>query len=872
MTRLFSVILSLSVSGGLVGLLVLAFRPAASRFFAKRWTYCLWLLVIARLLVPVHGDINLMAYLSAKLPGAGSSPSQAGSEAELDGRATTAWEGLQDESESADGAEVTDRTLREDGGVEAEADAERVEGAVGQDRAESLTESGRAGSELHETGGMAAEVGKAAEQDMVQTGGSRSAVGAGSASGVTDGTVGSVWKQILQVAAVVWLIGVLFTALRKLWIYRRFVKEISACGMENANRRGLSQGGMSGAAGAPVSDRQILGQYAEIQKRLDVRKIVPLYESVVIDSPMLVGLCSPCIYLPSGLLREMRGKENDIGLMLHHELVHYKRHDIWYKWLFQAALCVHWFNPLVYIFNRKFHIDCELACDETVLKLLSEEGRRAYGNVLLDVAQKNWFEGAFSEKGMGMYRNMPTMTLLEEKSTLKERLRGIARYHKTGLAVGICSAVVLVLFLGLALVCGAAGVRGGSGETFSMRNYGNPAVNFVEHFWEKSMWSEMWGDSFELNQPILVSSNGKAYRMYDDDALIAEDSTNDCWRAWVYSGGDRSVNAQKFMFNGSDTLWILYANKETTLEISSVFRLYDGRFKIVCVRPDQTVQTLNESGEENTVKVTLPQGRNVIKMVGQKAKLEDLGVAYGKIKQGDFDGIYEDETSEYAYQVLDGKQRLDPARLKDVCPYLKKKEVSELGRRAWEDGVLLSKEDWQDLFIYSDEKMTAQYLLEGLQAGRAGEFDSSILVEIAPYMVAEDVSECFRYLLERDAVSDSDWESIFVYSDANKSAKYLAEALRIGKADGFNDEALEQICYRVSVKELTDVVTAMDELSFEGLEHVLAFVQQMDEAVDCICHYIDLGNALTDAQLREIKAYLSEEDFYRIVEYNGGKK
>lgn len=92
MTRLFSVILSLSVSGGLVGLLVLAFRPAASRFFAKRWTYCLWLLVIARLLVPVHGDINLMAYLSEKLPGAGSSPSQAGSEAELDERAAAAWE------------------------------------------------------------------------------------------------------------------------------------------------------------------------------------------------------------------------------------------------------------------------------------------------------------------------------------------------------------------------------------------------------------------------------------------------------------------------------------------------------------------------------------------------------------------------------------------------------------------------------------------------------------------------------------------------------------------------------------------------------------------------------------------------------------
>ena len=71
MTQLFSVILSLSVSGGLVGLLILAFRPVTGRYFAKRWTYYLWLLVIVRLLVPVHGELNLMEYLSANLAGAG---------------------------------------------------------------------------------------------------------------------------------------------------------------------------------------------------------------------------------------------------------------------------------------------------------------------------------------------------------------------------------------------------------------------------------------------------------------------------------------------------------------------------------------------------------------------------------------------------------------------------------------------------------------------------------------------------------------------------------------------------------------------------------------------------------------------------------
>ena len=296
---------------------------------------------------------------------------------------------------------------------------------------------------------------------------------------------------------------------------------------------------------------------------------------------------------------------SDICLILHHELVHYKRKDIWYKWLFQAALCVHWFNPLVYLFSHKFNVDCELACDETVLKLLSEEGRRAYGNVLLDVAQKDWSEGAFSGKGLRKHGNVPAMTLLEEKSTLKERLRGIARYHKTGLAVGLCSAVVLVMFLAVAVVCGAAGIRGGSGRSLLLQNSGS---GLIERFWEKSLWSEMWKDSFDLAQPIVVSSNGTAYRMYDDDALIAGDSESDCWRAWMYTGGDRRVDVKKFAFNGSESLWILYANKETTLEISSVFNLYDGRFKLVWVGPDQTVQTLNESGEESTVKLTLPKG------------------------------------------------------------------------------------------------------------------------------------------------------------------------------------------------------------------------------------------------------------------------
>lgn len=133
--------------------------------------------------------------------------------------------------------------------------------------------------------------------------------------------------------------------------------------------------------------------------------------------------------------------------------------------------------------------------------------------------------------------------------------------------------------------------------------------------------------------------------------------------------------------------WILYANKETTLEIASDFDLNNGRFKVVWVRSDQTVQTLNESGEENTVKLTLPEGRNVIRMVGQKAKLKDVSISFSGMKKKDFDGVYGDENLEYAYRVLKGKRPVDPARLEEVCLYLKKEEVSALAQIIWKEGL-----------------------------------------------------------------------------------------------------------------------------------------------------------------------------------------
>lgn len=792
MEQIFRVILSLSISGGLVGLLILLFRPVTRRYFAKRWTYYLWLLLLVRLLVPIHGDINLMGQLSTMMAEVGSR--------QMSMKEASESRGIENaESEKADG---NVSGMESPGIADGTSDAVMIENAEPNDTA----------------AGMFA--------DRIEA--NRRA-------------------DILQIAGIIWILGVFLTAVYRIYIYKKFVK-------------GINAGCIS------VTDRNLFYKNAEIHTRLRLAKELPLYENATINTPMLIGFRKPYIVLPSKLLAEMAGRENDLCLILHHELIHYKRRDIWYKWLFQVVLCVHWFNPLLYLFNRKFNIDCELACDEAMMALLSEDGRRIYGNVLLDVAEKNLPEEAFA-----MHRNVPMMTLLEEKKTLKERLQGIAKYQKKGFVIGFCSALVLAVFVALAVVCGVAGVRVDSGNVFVMRNESSGIVGRVL----KSI-SDIPDISFE--EPMLIdnsgNTSGNSYQIYDNDELIAGESENDTWVASNYCGGGNSVDVGKLILNGSDEVWIVHTNKETTLDIFSTFDLREGRFKFVWVKPDQAVQTLNESGAKKVEKITLPQGRNVIKMVGQKARVEDVSISYGGMIEEDVDGIYRDENQEYAYQALEGKQPIDVSRLEGVCPYLEPEMVSRLFQKAWKEGAVLSERNWMDLFIFSDANVAGQYLLEELERGGVEEFDSRMLIKIAPYMNGKDVSECFRYLLERGKVSESDLENIFVYSDGGLSARYFTESSKNGGTNEFDGKTLARLSPWISSNDLTDLVLTLekDELTFQVLrENVIPYLGE-EQTMQCIYHYIDLGNVLTDSQLRDVRGYVSEGDFYRIIEYNGKNK
>lgn len=96
-----------------------------------------------------------------------------------------------------------------------------------------------------------------------------------------------------------------------------------------------------------------------------------------IDSPFILGVFAPKIYLPSSMDKDVAEH------VISHEKAHLKRFDHLWKPLGYLILTVHWFNPLVWVAYILLCRDIELACDEAVIKKMSAESKKAYSTALL---------------------------------------------------------------------------------------------------------------------------------------------------------------------------------------------------------------------------------------------------------------------------------------------------------------------------------------------------------------------------------------------------------------------------------------------------------------------------------------------------------
>ncbi len=201
----------------------------------------------------------------------------------------------------------------------------------------------------------------------------------------------------LNIISLIWLIGMLVIFVCKLMGYmvflvrlRKYSNKISCPELKHFTDRKIT---------ARISDR--------------------------ISSPLMIGIFKPTLLLP-----KIQMTEEELFNVLAHEMTHFRRKDILYKWFVGIMKCIHWFNPAVYYISAQADIECEISCDLSVVREMSDDEEQCYINTILTLLCSGNLKKA--ELTTGMTGN---------KRTLKRRFTMIKNKKRTRMSLRILSVI-----------------------------------------------------------------------------------------------------------------------------------------------------------------------------------------------------------------------------------------------------------------------------------------------------------------------------------------------------------------------------------------------------------------------------------------------
>ena len=338
MNEFIKILLSLSVSGALLLLLILGLKPLYKNRFSKRWQYYIWIVVALRFLLPFTPDTTIVGSLFEKF----------------------------------DTAAITNEIPTSPNVP--------VPAGTGNNKAEPIQTN--------------REITTAAMREPFN-------------------------KYVCLFF--IWSALALVLFVRKVTVYQGFIQYIKAGNKE-------------------VSDIKILNLLSDCEEKLKIKTRVELSCNPLLASPMLIGFFRPRIILPVG-----EWEDKELSYIFVHELIHYKQRDMFYKWLIQIVVCVHWFNPFVYLLEKEVNKSCELSCDEKVIAVLDDKRKREYGDTLISFLKSN-----------NLYKSsLASVTLTEGAEQLKERLGAIMKFRKKSKVITAITAIFTVIVCVCFFVTGA---------------------------------------------------------------------------------------------------------------------------------------------------------------------------------------------------------------------------------------------------------------------------------------------------------------------------------------------------------------------------------------------------------------------------------
>ena len=183
-----------------------------------------------------------------------------------------------------------------------------------------------------------------------------------------------------------------------------------------------------------------------------LRRSISIRQSSLISAPLTFGVWHPVILMPK---KTDWKNERALQYVLEHEFVHIRRFDTTKKLLLLTAVCVHWFNPLVWAMYLLANRDIELSCDEAVVHRFGNNSRAAYAKVLISMEEtRSGFTPLCSNFS---------------KNAMEERITAIMKLKK---------ATILSLVATAALVIGTATVFATSAQAGANESsIGTAAIN-----------------------------------------------------------------------------------------------------------------------------------------------------------------------------------------------------------------------------------------------------------------------------------------------------------------------------------------------------------------------------------------------------------
>ena len=225
-------------------------------------------------------------------------------------------------------------------------------------------------------------------------------------------------------------------------------------------------------------------------------RAIEIRQSGRISAPLTYGVLRPVILMPK---TADWGDRDTLKYVLAHEYVHIRRFDAVTKLALTAALCVHWFNPAVWIMYALANRDIELSCDEAVIRRFGERTKSAYAMTLIRMEETR--------------SDLSPLCNSFSKNAIEERIIAIMKMKKASLFTLLAAAALVV---GVTIAFATA-----------------PGTAKVD-----------WKDVLSGSAQFLYVSEGSAEPKYISDVPALFDPDDDYMKIWEFAVLDLDGDGQ----------------------------------------------------------------------------------------------------------------------------------------------------------------------------------------------------------------------------------------------------------------------------------------------------------------------------------------